>query len=65
MPLADIKPKTAKVVASEMVTSINGNEAKVPFGGRPFTCCIHSDLPHALETMRSTREAVDETVKAA
>lgn len=64
MPLADIGPKAAKVVASETVTSINGNEAKVPFARKPFTCCIHSDLPHALEAMRSVRKAVDEAAEA-
>ncbi|KAK3314114.1 LamB/YcsF family protein [Apodospora peruviana] len=55
-----ILPKMDKIIATEMVTSINGNEAKVPIGGRTFTCCIHSDLPGALVAAQAARAAVDE-----
>lgn len=40
-----MKPKMDKVIATGNVTSITGNEATVPFGGKGFTCCVHSDLP--------------------
>lgn len=49
-----------KVIETDMVTSIKGNEAKVPFEGRTFTCCIHSDLPGVLDNMRAVRAIVDE-----
>jgi len=54
-----------KVIATEMVTAITGKEAKVPFGGRPFTCCIHSDLPGAVDAMTYARNAVDESMAKA
>ncbi|KIW64879.1 hypothetical protein PV04_07183 [Phialophora macrospora] len=60
VPLSDVRPKMDKVMATEKVTSIHGNEATVPFAGRGFTCCVHSDLPGSLECMRSVRAAVDE-----
>lgn len=58
--MSDIKAKMDKVISTEMVTAITGKEAKVPFQGRPFTCCIHSDLPGAVEAMTYARNAVDE-----
>ena len=53
-----------KVIASDNVTSIKGNEAKVPFNGRTFTCCIHSDLPGAVEAMTHVRTAVNQTASS-
>lgn len=60
VPLSDLKGKMDKVIATESVTAITGKEAKVPFAGRPFTCCIHSDLPGAVEAITFARAAVDE-----
>lgn len=33
---------------------------KVGFEGKPFSICIHSDMPTALDDVRAARKAVDE-----
>jgi lactam utilization protein B len=40
-----------------------GGKFKVGFGGRPFSVCLHSDMPTALENAMAGREAVDEANK--
>lgn len=45
VPHVDIKGKVDQVIKDDTVISINENVATVPFRGRPFTMCIHSDLP--------------------
>lgn len=52
-------PKMDMIIKTDQVIDINGKEATVPFNGRGFTCCIHSDLPGALESMKIVRAAVD------
>ncbi|KAL2444237.1 Lactam utilization protein lamB [Exophiala dermatitidis] len=37
-----------------------GNELVLGFQGNPFSICIHSDMPTALDNARAARKAVDE-----
>lgn len=37
-----------------------GGSFKVGFSGRPFSICLHSDMPTALENAKAGRKAVDE-----
>ena len=43
---------------------INGMELKCGFGGKPFSVCLHSDLPTVLENAKVVRKAVDEANRA-
>jgi UPF0271 protein len=43
---------------------INGMEFKYGFGGKPFSVCLHSDLPTVLENAKVVRKAVDEANRA-
>lgn len=38
----------------------HGNELVLGFQGTPFSICIHSDMPTALDNARAARKAVDE-----
>lgn len=66
-----------RVIRDDTVVSINTRVATVPFRGRDFTCCIHSDLPgktyilneatHAdqvagsVEAMKSVKAAIEKS----
>ncbi|KAI9152084.1 Lactam utilization protein lamB [Paramyrothecium foliicola] len=39
---------------------VNGDEFKYGFEGRPFSVCLHSDVPTVLENAKRVRKAVDE-----
>ncbi|KXJ89490.1 hypothetical protein Micbo1qcDRAFT_150030 [Microdochium bolleyi] len=43
---------------------VNGDAFRYGFGERPFSICLHSDMPAVLENARRTREAVDQANKA-
>ena len=75
VPHGDIKAKVEQVITDDTVISINDKVATVPFRGRPFTMCLHSDLPGsciaqsaqtwltmaaAVEAMASVKAAVEE-----
>lgn len=76
VPHGDIKEKMSKVIKEDTVVSVRGSLATVPFNGRPFTCCIHSDLPGripvskipwvltqslgSVEAMKSVKAAIEE-----
>jgi len=40
-----------------------GGVLKVGFSGRPFSVCLHSEIPTALENTKAARKAVDEANK--
>lgn len=68
LPVAKSKPATPELCASRIrrmtktdeTADINGNIIKLGFNGRPFSVCIHSDMPTALSNVQGVREAVDE-----
>jgi lactam utilization protein B len=37
-----------------------GGVLKIGFAGQPFSICLHSDMPTALENVKAARKAVDE-----
>ncbi|RAL09832.1 LamB/YcsF family protein [Aspergillus homomorphus CBS 101889] len=39
---------------------IDGNEFRFGFDGRPFSICVHSDIPTVLQNVTGARKAVDE-----
>jgi UPF0271 protein len=43
---------------------VDGNDFKYGFGGKPFSICLHSDLPTVLDSARLIREAMDKANQA-
>ena len=37
-----------------------GGVLRIGFAGQPFSICLHSDMPTALENVKAARKAVDE-----
>ena len=52
--------RAAGATLSDMTKDTNGNELKLGFNGRPFSICLHSDVPTVLENAQLVRKAVDE-----
>ncbi|KAK5320500.1 hypothetical protein LTR93_006712 [Exophiala xenobiotica] len=68
LPVSKSKPATPDLCASrvqmmagkDQTKDVNGDLIALGFNGRPFSVCIHSDMPGALDNARKTRQAVDE-----
>jgi len=68
VPVKDSKPVTAKIIEERIMKAgaedlRDHNEdgfMKLGFNGAPFSICLHSDMPTALDNARAGRKAVDE-----
>jgi UPF0271 protein len=56
----DIYKRASSIGMFDTTWDLNGNELKLGFNGKPFSFCIHSDMPTALENAKACRRAVDE-----
>lgn len=55
----DIYDSVYKCGKEDSFTSIEGNEIKLGFKGIPFSLCLHSDMPGALQNIKVAREAIN------
>ena len=68
VPVPQSKPPTPELVYSRLTSvafrdttiDTNGNDFKQGFNGEPFSCCVHSDRPGALQNAEALRKAVNE-----
>lgn len=56
--------RAVEAAARDTTRDVNGNEVRLGFDGRPFSICIHSDVPSVLENAKLVRKAVDEANQA-
>ena len=56
----DIYTRTKSIGLDDTVIGVEGEPVKLDFNGKPFSICIHSDMPTALENISNCRKAVDE-----
>ncbi|KAI0593301.1 hypothetical protein F4775DRAFT_578514 [Biscogniauxia sp. FL1348] len=55
-----IGERIRRFVAEDAVLSNSGSTVPLGFSSGPFSICIHSDLPHALENAQTARQVVSE-----
>ena len=55
--------RVRSVTSSDCGKDTNGDTFKFGFEGKPFSICIHSDMPTALGNVQGVRKAVDEANK--
>ncbi|KAJ9637413.1 hypothetical protein H2204_004837 [Knufia peltigerae] len=68
LPVSKSKPTTPEICASrfrlmaeqDQTRDIDDNLITLGFNGKPFSVCLHSDMPGALENARKVRQVVDE-----
>jgi lactam utilization protein B len=68
VPVAKSKKATPEMIYNRVLACAlkderdhnEGGVLKVGFEGKPFSICIHSDMPTALENAKAARKAVDE-----
>lgn len=48
-----------KCAKKARVTSIEDDDVKLGFDGLPFSLCLHSDMPGALENIKLARDAIN------
>ncbi|KAH6662113.1 hypothetical protein B0J14DRAFT_310293 [Halenospora varia] len=58
--MEDIYKKTLLIGKTDATVDEHGNPLPLGFGGAPFSICLHSDMPTALENVKICRKAVDE-----
>lgn len=56
----DIYKRASSIGMNDTTWDRTGTEITLGFEGRPFSFCIHSDMPTALENAKACRRAVDE-----
>lgn len=56
----DIHNRTMAIGRTDATMDQQGEKIVLGFGGKPFSICIHSDMPTALENAKACRKAVDE-----
>lgn len=56
----DVFNRTMSIGKDNEVIGYEGNPVKLDFHGKPFSICIHSDMPTALDNARACRKAIDE-----
>jgi UPF0271 protein len=56
----DIYTKTLSIGRRDLTVDQHGHDLELGFGGAPFSICLHSDMPTALENAKICRKAVDE-----
>ncbi|BFZ62817.1 hypothetical protein YB2330_003927 [Saitoella coloradoensis] len=54
-----IKKKVTMCSETGKTIDIDGDDLDMGFQGKPFTICLHSDMPTALQNVKAAREAVD------
>jgi UPF0271 protein len=59
VPLETIEEKVRMMIKNDIVVSKSGKDLKLGLEGREFSCCIHSDLPHPVETLMQVRKAIE------
>ena len=67
VPVAKSQPATAELISRRIldftlkgeVTTQSGNKVNLGFPDKPFTICIHSDVPGALDNAIAARNAVE------
>ncbi|XAO27033.1 hypothetical protein I312_105875 [Cryptococcus bacillisporus CA1280] len=55
-----IRERLARVLTKGETLDNDNNPLKLPFLGRSFTICLHSDMPTALANVMAARQIVDE-----
>lgn len=45
---------------NDTTVDVDGNKIKQGFEGRPFSICLHSDMPTVLDNVKAARQAVDD-----
>ncbi|KAJ9137899.1 hypothetical protein NKR23_g8794 [Pleurostoma richardsiae] len=62
--LDDVQSKVERIITrNEVITKTTVGAIKMSFEGRAFSCCIHSDLPHPVETLQAVRRAIKAATK--
>jgi UPF0271 protein len=56
----EIYTKTLLIGRTDHSIDVDGDKVHLGFGGKPFSICLHSDMPTALENVKQLRKAVDE-----
>ncbi len=59
----DIYQRARSIGLHDHTVDNQGNPLKLGFDGRPFSICIHSDMPTALDNVKECRRAVEEVIK--
>jgi len=68
VPVAKSKPVTTELISKRVLQGTlederehnEGGTFKLGFNGQPFSICLHSDMPTALQNAQAGRKAVDE-----
>ncbi|RDW91585.1 LamB [Coleophoma crateriformis] len=55
----EINTKVLSIGRTDASVDVEGNKLPLNFGDKPFSICLHSDMPTALENMKAARKAVD------
>ncbi|KAL3420532.1 LamB/YcsF family protein [Phlyctema vagabunda] len=55
----EIYSKTISIGRIDASVDFEGEKLELGFGGMPFSICLHSDMPAALENVKACRKAVD------
>lgn len=56
----DVYNRTLSMGMEDAVEALEGGKVKMGFDGKPFSICIHSDMPTALDNARACRKAINE-----
>jgi lactam utilization protein B len=56
----DIYNRTMSIARTDATVAKTGEKVEIGFKGQPFSICLHSDMPTALENAKACRKAVDE-----
>jgi len=59
----DIYNRTISIGRTDATVDQKGSKVELGFEGKPFSICIHSDMPTALENAKACRRAVNELNK--
>lgn len=57
---AGFREKLARVLTKGETLDNDNNPLKLPFLGRSFIICVHSDMPTALANVKVARQIIDE-----
>jgi UPF0271 protein len=56
----DIYERASSIGLDDTIWDLDGKKITLGFEGQPFSFCIHSDMPTALDNAKACRRAVDE-----
>lgn len=60
MSAGTIKLEILRACLADQVLDIDNQALNLKFSGTPFTVCLHSDIPGALDNVKAARVAIDE-----